>query len=133
MSVAKIAVSLDQQVVHQLDGLVRKGLFPSRSRAIQEALQNELSRLDRSRLAVECAKLDPKHERELAEEGMSIEVEQWPEYEGEIHWADSNPTKGKEQSGLRPVLILSQDVFNEHSGTVIAVAITSQSPKRAFR
>ncbi len=51
---------------------------------------------------------------------------------GEIHWANLNPTKGKEQAGLRPVLVLSQDVFNEHSGTVIAVAITSQAPKAGF-
>ncbi|MGA2026252.1 MAG: type II toxin-antitoxin system PemK/MazF family toxin, partial [Syntrophobacteraceae bacterium] len=42
---------------------------------------------------------------------------------GEIRWADLNPVKGKEQPGLRPVLILSQDVFNERSGTVIAMAI----------
>jgi mRNA interferase MazF len=51
---------------------------------------------------------------------------------GEIYWADLNPTKGKEQSGLRPVLVLSQDVFNEHSGTVIAVALTSQTPQAGF-
>ncbi len=51
---------------------------------------------------------------------------------GDIYWADLNPTKGKEQSGLRPVLVISQDVFNEHSGTVIAVAITSQPPKAGF-
>ena len=80
MPVAKIAVSLDQKVVHRLDGLVRKGLFPNRSKAIQAALENQLSRLDRSRLALECAKLDPRKERELAEEGMGHEVEQWPEY-----------------------------------------------------
>ena len=48
----------------------------------------------------------------------------------EVRWADLNPTKGHEQSGLRPVLILSQNVFNERSGTVIAVALTSQ-PQRA--
>jgi mRNA interferase MazF len=51
---------------------------------------------------------------------------------GDIYWADLNPVKGKEQSGLRPILILSQDVFNEHSGTVIAVAITSQQQKAGF-
>jgi mRNA interferase MazF len=45
---------------------------------------------------------------------------------GNIHWADLNPVIGSEQGGLRPVLILSQNVFNERSGTVIAVAITSQ-------
>lgn len=51
---------------------------------------------------------------------------------GEIYWANLNPTVGHEQAGLRPVLILSRDVFNKHSGTVIAVAITSQPQKAGF-
>jgi mRNA interferase MazF len=51
---------------------------------------------------------------------------------GEIRWADLNPTRGNEQAGQRPVLILSQNVFNERSGTVIAVALTSQPPRAAF-
>ena len=51
---------------------------------------------------------------------------------GEIHWADLNPVRGREQAGLRPVLILSQDVFNERSGTVIATAITSQPQRAGF-
>jgi mRNA interferase MazF len=51
---------------------------------------------------------------------------------GEIRWADLNPTRGHEQAGLRPVLILSHDVFNERSGTVIAVAITSQLQRAGF-
>ncbi len=51
---------------------------------------------------------------------------------GEIRWADLNPVRGHEQSGLRPVLILSHDIFNERSGTVIAVAITSQTQKAGF-
>lgn len=51
---------------------------------------------------------------------------------GEIRWADLSPSKGHEQSGLRPVVILSHDIFNERSGTVIAMAITSQSPKAGF-
>lgn len=51
---------------------------------------------------------------------------------GEIRWADLNPTRGHEQAGLRPVLILSHDIFNERSGTVIAVAITSQPQKAGF-
>lgn len=51
---------------------------------------------------------------------------------GDIYWANLNPTIGHEQAGLRPVLILSQDVFNKYSGTVIAVAITSQPQKAAF-
>jgi len=51
---------------------------------------------------------------------------------GEIRWADLNPTRGREQAGLRPVVILSHDIFNERSGTVIAIAITSQSQKAGF-
>ena len=51
---------------------------------------------------------------------------------GDIFWANLNPTIGHEQAGLRPVLILSRDVFNKYSGTVIAVALTSQPQKAAF-
>jgi len=51
---------------------------------------------------------------------------------GDIYWANLNPTVGHEQAGLRPVLILSRDFFNKHSGTVIAVAITSQPQKAGF-
>jgi mRNA interferase MazF len=51
---------------------------------------------------------------------------------GDIRWADLNPTRGNEQAGLRPILVLSQDVFNERSGTVIAVALTSQEPRAGF-
>ena len=51
---------------------------------------------------------------------------------GDILWADLNPAKGHEQSGQRPVLVLSHDIFNERSGTVIAVALTSQEPKAGF-
>lgn len=51
---------------------------------------------------------------------------------GEIRWANLNPVKGREQAGLRPVLVLSHDVFNERSGTVIAVALTSQPQRAGF-
>jgi mRNA interferase MazF len=51
---------------------------------------------------------------------------------GSIHWADLNPTQGHEQSGSRPVVVLSHDVFNERSGTVIAMAITSQPQKAGY-
>lgn len=51
---------------------------------------------------------------------------------GEIRWADLDPVRGREQAGRRPVLILSQDVFNERSGTVIAVALTSQPQRAGF-
>ena len=51
---------------------------------------------------------------------------------GEIRWADLNPTRGREQAGRRPVLILSHDIFNERSGTVIVVALTSQPQRAGF-
>ncbi|HEY5870481.1 MAG TPA: type II toxin-antitoxin system PemK/MazF family toxin [Candidatus Tectomicrobia bacterium] len=51
---------------------------------------------------------------------------------GDIRWADLNPTRGREQAGRRPVLILSNDTFNERSGTVIAVALTSQPQRAGF-
>ena len=51
---------------------------------------------------------------------------------GDIRWADLDPTRGHEQAGLRPVLILSEDVFNDRSGTVIAIVLTSQEPRAGF-
>jgi mRNA interferase MazF len=51
---------------------------------------------------------------------------------GEIWWADLNPARGHEQAGIRPVLVISHDVFNQRSGTVIALAITSQAPNAGF-
>jgi mRNA interferase MazF len=51
---------------------------------------------------------------------------------GEIRWAELNPVRGREQAGRRPVLVLSHDVFNERSGTVIALALTSQEPRAGF-
>lgn len=51
---------------------------------------------------------------------------------GDIRWADLNPVRGHEQAGQRPVLVLSHDIFNERSGTVIAVALTSQEPSAGF-
>ena len=51
---------------------------------------------------------------------------------GEIRWADLNPVRGREQAGHRPVLVLSQDVFNERSGTVIALALTGQPQRAGF-
>lgn len=51
---------------------------------------------------------------------------------GDIFWANLNPTIGNEQAGFRPVLVISEDIFNQRSGTVIALAITSQQPKAGF-
>ncbi|MFT5369750.1 MAG: metal-responsive CopG/Arc/MetJ family transcriptional regulator [Candidatus Latescibacterota bacterium] len=80
MSTTKVAITLDKQTLARLDNLVKDQVFPNRSRAIQLAVEEKLAQLDQSRLARECAKLDPIVEKALAEEGMSGELEQWPEY-----------------------------------------------------
>ncbi|GAB4369117.1 MAG: hypothetical protein Kow00128_15020 [Deltaproteobacteria bacterium] len=80
MARAKVAISLDENTLDRLDRLVKKQVFPNRSRAIQEAVEEKLTRLDRSRLARECAKLVPAFEKSLAEEGLSDELAEWPEY-----------------------------------------------------
>lgn len=80
MSVAKIAATSEQGLVKQVDRLVRKHVYANRSRAIQDAVADKLRRIDRGRLARECAKLDPKFEQALAEEGIGSEIAQWPEY-----------------------------------------------------
>jgi metal-responsive CopG/Arc/MetJ family transcriptional regulator len=80
MARSKVAISLDERTLSQLDRLVRQRVFPNRSRAIQEALEEKLERFEKGRLARECAKLDPAFERSLAEEGLSEELSKWPEY-----------------------------------------------------
>ena len=80
MAAAKVAISLDADVLAQLDRLVRQQMFPNRSKAIEQAVKEKLERLDRSRLARECAKLDPAFEKALADEGLSGELAEWPEY-----------------------------------------------------
>jgi metal-responsive CopG/Arc/MetJ family transcriptional regulator len=80
MGRAKVAITLDAQSLEELDRLVVAHVFPNRSQAIQEAVDEKLTRLSRSRLARECAKLDPDFEKALAEEGISKELAEWPEY-----------------------------------------------------
>ena len=80
MATTKVAVTIDTDLLAELDQLVAQQVFPDRSRAIQEALQDKLVRMRRSRLARECAKLDPREEQALAEEGMEQELSTWPAY-----------------------------------------------------
>jgi metal-responsive CopG/Arc/MetJ family transcriptional regulator len=80
MSKSKIAITLEETTLERLDELVGRAEYPSRSRAIEEAVEEKLARLERSRLARECAKLDPAFEKALAEEGLLEDVSQWPEY-----------------------------------------------------
>ena len=80
MPKAKIAITLNEEIVNRLDALVREAVYESRSRAIEAAVEEKLRRLDRRRLAQQCANLDPAFERALAEEGLGDEGVQWPEY-----------------------------------------------------
>ncbi len=80
MPVAKIAITLEGSIIRKLDRLVRQKVFPNRSKAIQEAVKDKVQRYECNRLEKECKKLDQKYEQALAEEGMSLEAEEWPEY-----------------------------------------------------
>jgi metal-responsive CopG/Arc/MetJ family transcriptional regulator len=80
MGRSKIAVTIDEETLSAVDRLVSEYRFPNRSQAIQEALDEKLLRLSHSRLAQECAKLDPDFEEALAEEGVGGELAEWPEY-----------------------------------------------------
>jgi metal-responsive CopG/Arc/MetJ family transcriptional regulator len=80
MSKTKIAITLDEQYIDQLDRLVSEHVFQNRSQAIQKAVEEKLSKMKRTRLAKECAKLDRVFERAMAEEGLTEDLSQWPEY-----------------------------------------------------
>ena len=80
MGKEKIAITLDEEFIGELDRLVKRHIFQNRSQAIQEAVSEKLLRLKRSRLTIECTKLDPSAEKAMAEEGMTEDVNQWPEY-----------------------------------------------------
>jgi len=80
MSSVKVAITLDSGTLERVDSLVARNIFPNRSRAIQSAVAEKLARMERGRLATECAKLDPKVEKALTEEGLGQELDAWPEY-----------------------------------------------------
>jgi metal-responsive CopG/Arc/MetJ family transcriptional regulator len=80
MAKTKVAITLDSELVQNLDDLVAQRRFANRSQAIEAALAEKLARLAKTRLAQECAKLDPAEEKALAEEGLAGSAETWPEY-----------------------------------------------------
>ena len=80
MGQAKVAITIDEVLLAELDALVKRHMFPNRSRAIQIAVKEKLQRLGRSRLALELAKLDLDEEHALAEEGLGLERDAWPAY-----------------------------------------------------
>ena len=80
MPTTKVAITIDTDLLAQVDQLVTQHVFPNRSKAIQAALHDKITRLQRSRLARESAKLDSQAEQLFAEEGMDQELAAWPEY-----------------------------------------------------
>ena len=80
MSVAKVTISIESGLLKKVDFLVKERVFSNRSQAIQSAVEEKVSSLDKNRLARECAKLDKTEEQSLADLGLAGEVEEWLEY-----------------------------------------------------
>ncbi len=80
MSTSKVAITIEEKTLKRIDQLVASGVFPNRSKAFQAALEEKIQRIDRFRLAKESSKLNPKHEQKMADEGLFIDNQEWPEY-----------------------------------------------------
>ncbi len=80
MAKAKIAVTIDEKTLRRLDRLVAQKSFSNRSQAVEKALQEKIERMDRTRLAVESALLDPREEKALAEEAIQTDLTEWPQF-----------------------------------------------------
>ncbi len=80
MSKSKIAITLDKDFIAEIDLLIKEDIFMNRSQAIQEAVKDKLQKLKKSRLTEECSKLIPAFEQAMAEEGLSEDITEWPEY-----------------------------------------------------
>ena len=80
MATAKIAITIEEEILTRLDLLVKSHIFPNRSKVIQEAVKEKMNRIEQNRFEVECAKLNPKFEQALADEGIYSEIKEWPEY-----------------------------------------------------
>jgi Arc/MetJ-type ribon-helix-helix transcriptional regulator len=76
----KVAVTIEKDLLERLDHLVAEGKYPSRSSAVERAIADSLERVEHTRLAVECTKLDPAFEQALADEGLAGDLAEWPEY-----------------------------------------------------
>jgi metal-responsive CopG/Arc/MetJ family transcriptional regulator len=80
MPKTKVALTLEAELINQVDALVRQHRFANRSQAIESAVAEQLVRMRRTRLAEACALLDPAEERALADEGLAVDADHWPEY-----------------------------------------------------
>jgi metal-responsive CopG/Arc/MetJ family transcriptional regulator len=76
----KVAVTIEKDLIVKLDRMVSEGKYPSRSSAVEEAVIDRMIKVEKSRLAEESAKLDPAYEQALADEGLSGDLAEWPEY-----------------------------------------------------
>lgn len=76
----KVAVTMEKDLIVKLDRMVSEGKYPSRSSAVEEAVIARMIKVEKSRLAEESAKLDPAYEQALADEGLSGDLAEWPEY-----------------------------------------------------
>ena len=80
MGAAKVAITIEEELLERIDRLVDQRRFPNRSRAIQEAVRDKLERMDRGRLGRECAKLNRAVEQKIADEGLAGDLQEWPEF-----------------------------------------------------
>jgi Arc/MetJ-type ribon-helix-helix transcriptional regulator len=80
MCSARIVISLERKLLAKVDSLVKTGDFLNRSQAVRSALREKVARLEHTRLARECAKVDPREEQAMAEEGMRADTAKWPKY-----------------------------------------------------
>lgn len=80
MSTIKVAISIEKKLIERIDQMVKNNIFPNRSKAFQIALEDKIIRIDKNRLARECSKLDQFSEQQLADEGLTGDLNEWPEY-----------------------------------------------------
>src|SRR5260221_14583266 len=100
MSATKVAISMDETLLQRLDRLVKTRSFRSRSQAVQEAVSQKISRMDKRGLARECAKLDRKSEQAMADEGLPTEISAWPD---DCEATINGPTRIPPRDTSRPV------------------------------
>lgn len=80
MGRSKVAITLSESILDRLDKLVQDRVYSNRSEAIETAVEEKLSRIEKRRLVEECAKLDPTFERTMAEEGLAADLKEWPNW-----------------------------------------------------
>ena len=97
MSATKVAITMDETLLQRLDRLVKTRSFRNRSQVVQEAVSEKISRMDKSALARECAKLDRKSEQAMADEGLATEISAWPKY-GEATFIGPTSTRPRDTS-----------------------------------